>query len=52
METLDVLNRILLFTINIAALVVLIRWFIAGNKAAANGIQITLKGVQITVKKE
>jgi hypothetical protein len=52
LETLDVINKILLFVINIVAIATLARWFVAGNRAAANGIQITLKGVQVTVKKE
>jgi len=52
METLDVINKILLFVINIVAIATLVRWFVAGSKAATNGIQITIRGVQVTVKKE
>lgn len=52
METLDVINKILLFVINIVAIATLVRWFVAGNRAATNGIQICLKGVQVTIKKE
>jgi hypothetical protein len=51
-EPLDMVNKILLLIIHIVALATLVRWFIAGNKAVANGIHITLKGVQVTIKKE
>jgi len=56
LEILDMANKILLLVINIAVLFTLVRWFywfsVVVNKAATNGIQITLKGVQVTVKKE
>ena len=52
METLDEINTILSFAIRIVALGTLACWFIAAKRAVTNGFQITLKGVNVTVKRD